>query len=134
MKDLICIETKPIKKAEALKMAVMNNLDWTEFEYAEFQYIQGLEYLDAYLKGIIGPLETLLKSRIFWNWWKNHWSQREASFIITHDLRLDQRRDIYKRMHDGRMLATEFHPHREILEESYADMFHTIVKQEVKQV
>lgn len=134
MKDLELLDTMPVKKTGCLKTAIMKSLGWDELEYAEFQYEQGLIYLDTYLKGMIGPMDALLRSRIFWNWWKNHWAIRERCFLMAEDLTLSQRRNIYKGMHDGRMLASDIRPNSVVLEESYSEMMHKVVKQEVRQV
>jgi hypothetical protein len=134
MKNNNSFDKDKLKNAESLKTAVMKNLEWSEQDYADFQYEQGLVYLDEYLKGLIAPMDTLLRSRIFWNWWKNHWTLREKYFIISDDLRVSDRRIIYKLTHDGRKLATDIHPNRIVLDESYSDMMYDLVKEEVKPI
>lgn len=137
MNDLKTFDHVPGNKADMLKRAVIENLDWTEMDYCNFQYEQGLIYIETYLSGFGEVnkkwLQALLESRIFWNWWKNHWTRREESYLITDQLPRHQRREIYRSMHNGRNLATEIHPNRVVLDESYPQMLHSVVKAQVKQ-
>lgn len=124
---------KPQPKAEArkeraqqLKQAVIALLQWTEMQYAEFQYEQGTKYLHAYLKGDEYCVRIMEDSRIFWNWWKNHWTIRDAEFIhIANQVtirRTEIIRQLYRQYNKGTMLATSIHPNAVVLNESYAGM------------
>ena len=108
------------EKAQALKSKIMELLQWDDLTFGNFQYEQGITYLETYVKDRY-PLET---SRIFWNWWKNHWTLRDEDLINKgiSELAISQRRAVYFDIHDGKYLAHEVHPHRVILEQSYGDM------------
>ncbi len=135
--------------ASRLKATVGQMLRWTEMDFSKFQYEQGIAYLKAYtsppipLSGREGEeinewaVSALERSRLYWNWWKNHWVNRDEAFIeftnnTAHDL--ETRRDIYSDMHDGKTLAASIYPNGIILNESYALMITELVDKETQRV
>lgn len=97
----------------------------TEMEYGEMQYEEGVRYLSTYIEGDDWGQNILLRARIFWNWWKNHWELRDRCFL---HLSLQERqsqstmRAVYAQCNDGEALATNIHPNGVIMNESYAEM------------
>lgn len=115
---------------EALKKAVMELLNWDEMQYCNFQYNQGLKYLDAYIQDDAFRIE---RSRVFWNWWKNHWALRDETILNSHLLTIcvQGRREVYRDLNDGAKLASEVHPNKVVLEQSYSEMITELVKEEL---
>lgn len=72
-----------IAKAGTVKEQVCKILHWSELEYANYQYEQGLAYLQAYIPRDPQGIQELESSRIFWNWWKNQWVIRDETFLQT---------------------------------------------------
>jgi hypothetical protein len=107
-------------KADLLKSLIMDLLQWDELTFGYFQYNQGLIYLETY----VSDSYALEHSRIFWNWWKNHWTLRDEDLIARNIevLPLDDRRAVYGDYHNGKYLAHQVHPNRVVLEQSYATM------------
>jgi hypothetical protein len=66
----------------------------------------------------------MVRSRIFWNWWKLHWYARDKAFADSYYklMRLDCVQEIYESVHDARTLASSIYPNGVVLEESYAIM------------
>lgn len=96
---------------------------WSDLEYAEHQYNTGLEYLRLYIPNDPAGADTLIRSRIFWQWWKNHWSFRDAYFIRSiAEKDQEERRNIYIMLHSPVRLASAIYPGRVILDNSYAEM------------
>jgi hypothetical protein len=120
--------------AQSLKETVCKWLGWSELEYGQFQYDQGLAYLRHYLPGDRWSHGLLERKRLFWAWWKNHWSARDASFcdIETGHPRMSRTNltIIYKALHDGGTLASDIYPGRIVLEDSYSEMICSLIKEE----
>lgn len=130
------------KHALAIQAQIIELLGWSEMHYCEFKYEQGLEYLYEYVKSDAYKLEG---NRIFWNWWKNQWTNRDmellrTDFVFTipnptqHQLEYIQARrmTMYLTTHDGCYLASAMSPHFAMMEQSYAEMTRMVVKIEAK--
>lgn len=118
--------------AQALKKTVCQWLQWDELQYGTFQYESGLTYLRFYIPGDDWGQDMLQRSPLFWNWWKNQWSQRDANFCDVED---DQKnmsvvnlRRHYKHLHDPAALASEIYPGRTVLDDTYCAMIHSLQK------
>lgn len=122
-------------RAERLKRLVMALLSWTDMRYAEFQYEQGTRYLNAYLDADQYSIEVMENSRIFWNWWKNHWMLRDEEFMRLHHAhpirRTEIARQLYAQYNKGTMLATSIHPNATVLNESYLHMTREMIEEAV---
>lgn len=94
---------KQQQKATTLKQRVCELLQWSEEEYANFQYEMGLQYLQVYVPGDPQGAEQLTHSKIYWNWWKNAWSARDEQFV------------------------NDAKPHWVVLEESYKSMIQEFI-------
>lgn len=104
---------------------IIQMLRWTELEYATFINETGLQYLEAYIPGDRAGIDALNRSRIFWNWWKNHWAIRDKQFLDRVDFLGDKTGRIdhlYFAFHEVNMLLCTVFPNAIILEESYAIM------------
>lgn len=126
---------EPKVRLNTLKASVTNLLKWSEMEFAEFQYESGLTYLKAYLSKDAYGQDALAASKIFWNWWKNQWANRDEVFyldVTTSEISLANRVRLYRALHDGYNLTKEIHPHRVVMEESYALMVTEFVEKETK--
>jgi hypothetical protein len=78
----------------------------------------------------VGVMEC---SAIFWNWWKNHYTNRDENFIeqvVNTTFTRDEVRDIYLDTHDATTLARCIYPNGVVLNESYALMVTDLVKHE----
>ena len=123
--------------ASRLKATVARMLRWSEMDFSQFQYEQGITYLKAYLNNDTYSVDVMERSRMYWNWWKNHWSNRDQAFIdFTNNTAydLETRRDIYHDMHCGKTLASSIYPNGIILSESYAVMITELVDRETQRV
>ena len=125
---------RSFEKLTALKRSVCEILKWTDLQYAEYQFEQGHAYLTAYLKGDAHIISAMERSRVFWSWWKNHWTNRDESFVefianTSYDLRT--LREIYTDVHDAPTLAACIYPSGAILEESYKMMVSDFVAAEI---
>lgn len=104
---------------------VMKLLRWEELEYATFIHQTGLQYLDRYIPDDPIGKNALNRSRIFWNWWKNHWAIRDQQFLD--ELDADNGggiiiKALYQLYHSPSMLASSIYPNAIVLENSYAVM------------
>jgi hypothetical protein len=140
MKKETATATKPEQRHECLKEAVMKVLKCTELEYCEFQMKQGESYIKRYVpqpEKYSMVIESLMRSRIFWNWWKNQWALRDEKFLnlsvvvyCSHDVTFLQK--IYVEFNSIKILISKIHPNRIVLEESYSDMIRNVIREEVK--
>lgn len=109
---------------------VMNLLHWTELEYGAFKYQIGLSYLKQYTKDE-QAICRLERTKVFWNWWKIHWTIREEQWLLDYQklqqISLRYRLKSYKSQHDPGGLAQEIYPNAKVLGESYAEMMQKII-------
>lgn len=108
----------------SVKIQVMKALGWDIETYASFQYETGLEYLKQYVPEDEEGRAMLERSRIFWNWWKNHWMQRDVEFLKQLQSGAGPLRNqmIYGRKHSVRRLISKIYPSAVILENDYSVM------------
>jgi len=100
-------------------------LQWDELQYGEFIYQSGLQYLREYIKDESEAIiDHIIRSRIFWNWWKMNWQYRDQAFVKSSPVKLQMKtcRAIYFELHDARTLAEEIYPNGAVLGESYNNM------------
>ncbi len=122
--------------ASLLKSEICRLLEWTELEYAEFQYKTGCQYLQAYIPNDPQGIDELLNHKLFWNWWKNQWHNRDFAFMLDSekelsDLNIGNKRLIYMHYHDAVILSLEITPNSIILGNAYKSMIGQLIKKEV---
>jgi hypothetical protein len=131
------IQTQPEARkehAERLKALMVELLRCTPAEYNEVQYREGLKYLKSYMSGDPNSARNLSASKVFWQWWRNHWTNRDESFICLYksnpirDVQII--RQLYTQYNDGKILATSISPNSVVLDETYAMMMTELVKGE----
>lgn len=123
------------ERAALLKAWICEILSCTEEQYGEFVYAEGLKYLRYFLPDDQDGRRMLSRARVFWNWWKNHWTNRDGSFKqLFESFPIPDDRDVriqlYLNYHDGKQLAENMHPQSIVLEESYNEMIHELLVKE----
>lgn len=112
--------------APDVQQQVQRLLGWTELEYADFQYEQGIAYLQAYIPNDQHGIDILLREKIYWNWWKNHWAIRDQDFIDVADDGTSCSHktlcNLYRKFHSVKLLVDTIFPNAVVLGESYAKM------------
>jgi hypothetical protein len=109
---------------------IMTALRWSELEYSNFQMETGFEYLEQYIPTDKLGIHMLTRSRVFWNWWKNHWAQRDEEFleIICPNTQAQTLQRLYQKTHNPKRLIDTIYPNAVVLEESYAVMIGHCIK------
>lgn len=123
------------KRADRLKAQVCAELRWTAEQYDDCWMDAGRVYLQTYLNGDAHSVETVAKSRIFWSWWKNHWLNRDETFLefaVNTAFSVTDKRDNYEELHNPKVLAQCIYPNGVVLSESYALMITDLVNEEVE--
>jgi hypothetical protein len=93
----------------------------------------GCRYLQSYISTDPAGIDMLVSSRIFWNWWKNQWLFRDASFVggnirnVSHSKALS----MYLNLHDADILIQSIYPSGAILDNGYAIMISQVIKEEL---
>lgn len=133
MKSLI---NQILEKAASDKAEVCKLLNWTEMEYAEFQYSCGKQYLQYYVASDPAGIDELISSKIYWNWWKLMWSRRDFAYLHENLnqlslLYVENRVKLYKHLHDPFILSQATTPPGFVLEESYSKMIDNVIKEAV---
>jgi hypothetical protein len=115
--------------AKLIKARVIEILNWDELSYGEYVYKSGRAYLQAYIPNDPQGIDSLIESKIYWKWWRNHWMQRDAEFVNeAHDMSVAVRRVRYREIHDPQALAKEIYPNATILSASYSKMIGDFIK------
>lgn len=118
------------KRADSLKRKVCAELRWTDLQYNEYQFQQGHDYLMAYLKADAYSVRVMERTRIFWSWWRNHWTNRDEGFmefVTNTTYSVAEMREFYGDVHDAHLLAECIYPNGVILNESYANMITELI-------
>ncbi|MCX6210088.1 MAG: hypothetical protein NTZ59_11495 [Bacteroidetes bacterium] len=68
-------------KASTLEQRVCEILQWTDEQYAEFMFINGLKYLKRYFQNNTELIDEFKLNKLFWSWWKNSWAIRNEVFV-----------------------------------------------------
>lgn len=99
-------------------------LHWGELYYCYYKYHKGLAYLRKMTGGNHLAFDTMERSRIYWNWWKNHWSLRESEAMQVIGMLDDIKNRVatYKALHNVEALTWENDYYGSIMESSYAGM------------
>lgn len=123
------------ERANSLRADICRILKCDDEDYAKLVYEQGLRYLKYYLPDDPDGQRMLSYNRIFWNWWKNHFTTRDEEFkdmFERHSIQdTEIVRQLYLQYNDGKQLAENLHPQSVVLEESYCDMIHELLRKEV---
>ncbi len=123
--------TQHIKnQMQTTKQRVMSLLQWDEKQYGDYQYRMGTQYLQSYISTDPIGIDMLVDSRIFWNWWKNHWQTRDEQFLETadHDGLQIVLRILYSGFHNPQRLVNEIYPNAVVLTDAYCYMIADINK------
>ena len=118
--------TKHIKDQKPpVKEQVCHILGWTEKDYADFQFRMGTNYLQYYIPRDPQGIDMLVDSKIFWNWWRNHWMFRDVAYLQTEGATKCARvtaLSIYFSLHHPDHLIGTIYPSSAVLHDSYAKM------------
>ena len=123
-------------KYDQIQQQILTLLRWDATQHGQFIYDCGLSFLNYYIKDE-SPyiISCILRSRIFWNWWKLEWYTRDQAYA-THFYKLmhmDCNHELYFDLHDPKTLAHAIYPNGVVLEESYALMINELNKEAVLQ-
>lgn len=124
------------ERAKLMKLRVCQLLGWTELEYAEFQFTCGKQYLQHYIPRDPEGIDELVTSKLYWNWWKLMWTNRDWAYLDENEndlqaLHQSNREKLYKHLHDPHALSLATTPPGVVLEESYSKLIGEIIKKEV---
>lgn len=101
---------------------VLTLLGWSEEQYAQFKYENGLKYLSMYMNGLHDMIRAAESDKMFWNWWRNCWDLRDQVFIehcADYGITRARLEYIYTGAHDAAKLLFDIRPPKCVLEEAY---------------
>ena len=111
---------------EANKQQVCRLLGWSLAQYTSYQEAQGLAYLREVVCADEWSVNNVAKCALFWDWWVNHWNQRDAEFIVN--ARLWPISWLHRKYQDlNDVDGFEFWPHKIIMEHSYSFMIGKVI-------
>ena len=106
--------------ADRLKRRVCSLLQWSDMEFAEFQYKTGIAYLHWYLPCDDYGRNQLERSKLYWNWFKMQWSEHDMLFVEQEGIKDISPRicfGMYEHLHCPRALAIDVKPNSVVLAE-----------------
>ena len=107
----------------------------TESEYNELVFNTAQLYMDGFCPNYPQVVSQIMKSSIFWNWWNRHWEDRDKEFIETWNGMGERKANLlefYSEAHDWRTLVEAVYLSGQVLEQSYAEMFGKVTKEQRK--
>lgn len=107
------------QKADSLKMEICLLLNWTDQQYCEYQYENGIAYLMWYLPCDDYARHQLERSRLYWNWFKYQWMLHDESLlsykVSVRECSVKTLLPLYQNLHCPRALAVEIKPNSVVL-------------------
>lgn len=115
------------------KERIIKQLQWSEMDYAQYQYEQGILFLQKYIPNDPWGIEMLERNRIYWNWWKNQWHSRDVAFLECEIQAgsLKQLEAVYMSLHNAAALVDDIFPSRIVIDSSYSQMIEELHKSEM---
>lgn len=107
------------QKADFLKKEICLLLNWTEMQFADYQYKCGIAYLYWYLPCDEWARQQLERSKLYWNWFKILWTSHDALLVadqLFSACDCAKRLKDYEWMHDPRSLVNEYKPNSLVLQ------------------
>lgn len=101
-------------EASRLKCLIIVIMEITELQYCEYQFEQGLAYLNLLAPHDNGQLRY---SKLFWQWFKNHWSLTDEIYVQAMRHRkfsVKAKRRLYESMHNVEDMYNDMKPHVEL--------------------
>jgi hypothetical protein len=109
---------------------------WTGEQLNLFVYETAEAYLAGFIPSYPQVVTQIMKSPIFWNWWRSHWKNRDVQFMekcYGWDEGSEARIEVYQNIHDAQTLLHAIYLNGQVLEESYAEMIGQITKAQLRQ-
>ena len=111
------------RKLQHTKDKVIKQLQISEQEYAQYQYEQGLEFLERYIPSDPAGIDFLQRSKTYWQWWKNHWFIRDRRFLLLFPTGPAKTLNhSYRQLHAAKYLISDIYPPAVVLGNDYAKM------------
>lgn len=110
---------------------ILDLLQQTEDWYNELVIDTGMAYINEQVGEYPEVKKQIIKSRIFWNWWRSHWQDRDEQFLEeceTWHTTTEKYRLVYENHNDARTLAAALYLNGQVLQESYAVLMDRIIK------
>lgn len=105
------------------RMSVLKNTQLTGDRLNIMIFEYGMKYLEHECQGDDEGVKMMSRTGLFWRWWQNLWSQRDAKLLQEYssfDLRF------YQHWHDVTSISQ--HPHRFIYERAYDEMIQSQIQ------
>jgi hypothetical protein len=99
---------------------VLALLEWTEQEFCDFRYKNGIAYLHWYAPVNENHRFVMERSRMFWRWFRCVCNTIDFEFINNPDvlnLSVTLRRSLYTSFHCPRLVAKDIKPNQVVLAE-----------------
>lgn len=117
---------------QTIKERVQAVLKWDDLQYGNFQAAMGELYLKTELDCSTELANELMRSKIYWSWWINHWVQRDKVFLYHNPCHQGHVTvAAYKLAHNPQAIV--FKPHNTILRYSYAEMMGKLIDSKVNE-
>lgn len=78
------VEVKSIYQADWQLLCRITGLSEEQMFWAVWE--EGMNFLQVECRGYQPAIDELKHEAFYWNWWKEHWYQRNAGFISYHTL------------------------------------------------
>jgi len=115
----------------SVRMQVLNVLGWDEMKYAQLQEQSGRDWVADRMGSDTYMSDEILKHRAYWAWWRMHWARRDAEFLDMAGMLFSKELESYYReLHTPNAIG--YFPHSPILDATYGEMIHKLVKEAVR--
>ena len=114
---------------QSVKQRIQQLLGWDDLKYAEYQQAMGYQYLETELGVDAQLMHALVKEKIYWSWWINHWIKRDIVFLEQFEAyrAFHLTDELYRIRHNPK--TVQFKPQNTVMRHSYAKMIGQLIDQ-----
>lgn len=88
----------------AYERMICERLSYTSEDIATMIYEQGIIFAEIYFKEVPAMARLIVRDRTYWNWWRNHWHERNVEFLADAEIdgcSLSLQRTMYEALNCG---------------------------------
>lgn len=114
---------------------VQRFLEIRDTDYTETFYDNGVGWIETFTDGDSGAIDMLVHNRLFWEWWRMNWENRDRAFLAyaesSYALNTNWLAE-WKRRHSPKNLG--LFPTAALLEESWKETKQQIIETETAKI
>jgi hypothetical protein len=116
-----------------IQQQILKLLKWDEQKLMQMVYDNAIHYLNEFISDYPQVIAEISRSKTFWNWWTNHWDDRDKEFLEQcegYSDDVNNRIELYLNLHDPATLSAALYLNGQVLEETFVNVINGIVHEQ----